>query len=99
VWLLLSWLWFLCVGIFVSVHLLKGAGRARQRGLALGVHELIAHHRIFDVLIDLLVRAGLVMMRVSVDDHEIFVVLILGLLVRMREKALGVEFVLTGIPN
>ena len=32
------------------------------------------------------------MMRVDVDDHEIFVAAILGLLLRVRQQAAGIEF-------
>ena len=52
-------------------------------GAALREIELVAQNRTLDILMDLVVRGALVMIGVSVDDHEIFVAarhrLVLGL--------------------
>ena len=75
------------------------AGRARLHGRALGVDELIPHHRVFNVIENVLVRSSLVMMRVGIDDHEFFVAAVFRLLLGVGEKPSGVELLRIGIAD
>ncbi len=52
---------------------------------------LVAHHRIFDVFGDLLERLGLVVVRVGIDDQEVFVLAHDRLIDGVAQQRAGVE--------
>src|SRR5690242_17244234 len=55
------------------------------------IQSLVAHHRIFDVLADLYEAIGLVVMSVDIDDEEILITPLLGLLVGVAQERPRIE--------